>query len=340
MRSIHYNIHGKLRIQVRQEDGFHLIDGHKDELEYFCIDDMGQPDITLNIHKFSPSDEGCCTIDNKYHVKKNYFYCKDFNNSFKWEIEIDGFDEGDQNINFHYSSISPREMLYSSMGPGFVLWPILYKKLFENGLFMIHAAGVVKDGNAYIFPGPGGSHKAALLADLLKDSRYRLLGDDRVIIEKDNVLSFPTQAPIVDHIYSYKKDGHPNILDKMMARLSPDPNMPLTASGRLNTMFFLIRGNDGEPAIADLDQKTAINRLITGQEIEMNDQFVNCRSFPYYKYQQAYSYIFPDSAVSCYRDDLKRSFSTLLSGIKMYEVRMPYKYNNNIYNIINSLINK
>jgi hypothetical protein len=342
MRLINYNIHNKLKIQVRQEEGFHLFDGQNDELNYFRVDDIDKPDITLNIRKFIPSNDGCCTVDNTYYVKKNYFYCRDLNNSIKWEVEINGFEEGDQNINLHYTTTSPKAMLFNSVYKGFALRPLIYKKLSEKGSFMIHAAGIVKDGDAYIFPGRGGSFKTSIVANFVKYGRYQFLGDDRVILDKNKVLNFPTFLPIVNYIYNHKENEHLNIFDKLIIMNSTlsNFNMPLIESGNLKTMFFLIRGNDDELNIHDLDNKTAIDKLITSIEMETNDQFESCNIFPYYKYVQIYSYIFPDGALSRYKGDLKRSLVSLLSDVKKYEIRVPYKYNNNICAVINSLIDK
>jgi hypothetical protein len=339
MNIINYNIHDKLKIQVRADDRFDLFNSINDSLNYFHVDDIDEPDITLNINKFVPMNDGCCTIDNIYYVKKNYFYCKDSNGSLKWEAEIAGFEEGKQEINFHYTSTSPNVMLNSSIYHGHILMPLIYKKLFDNGSFMLRAAGIVKDGDAYIFPGLGGSSKTSILMNLLKSGRYRFLGNDHVILDKNTVLNFPTRLKAIDHIYNHEKNERLTILDKLtiMNRSPTKVNIPLAGSGQLKVMFFLIRGNGNKLNISDLGHNMAIDKLITGIEMETNDQFAGHHTFPYHKYVQIYSYIFPDSKLSHYRDDLKRALSTLLLDVKKYEITVPDKCNN-ICNAINPLI--
>jgi hypothetical protein len=329
MNIINYNIHDKLKIQVRADDRFDLFNSINDSLNYFHVDDIDEQDITLNINKFVPMNDGCCTIDNIYYVKKNYFYCKDSNGSLKWEVEIAGFEEGKQEINFHYTSTSLNVRLNSSIYQGLILRPLIYKILFDNGSFMLRAAGIVKDGDAYIFPGCGGSFKTSILMNLLKSGHYRFLGDEHVILDKNVVLNFPTRLQIVDYIYDHEKNERLSILDKLRIMNGPSTSfhLPMAGSGHLKAMFFLISGNGDELNITDLDHDMAIDKLITGMEMETNDQFAGHRTFPYHKYVQIYSYIFPDSKLSHYRDDLKRALSTLLLDVKKYEITVPDKCN-------------
>lgn len=63
------------------------------EFSFFEVDAIGNPDIILNIGKFTPSNNDCYLIDHKYHIKENYLYCKDFSGKAKWEVEILGFEE-------------------------------------------------------------------------------------------------------------------------------------------------------------------------------------------------------------------------------------------------------
>lgn len=339
MKLINYNIHDKLKIRVRADDRLDLFNGLNDELSYFLVDDIDEPDITLNINKFVPMNDGSCTIDNIYYVKKNYFYCKDSNGSVKWEAEIAGFEEGKQEINFYYTSTSPNLRLNSSICQGLILRPLIYKKLFDNGSLMLRAAGIVKDGDAYIFPGCGGAFKTSILMNLLKSGHYRFLGDEHVILDKNVVLNFPTRLQIVDYIYDHEKNERLSILDRLRIMNGPSTNfhIPLAVSGHLKGMFFLISGNGDELNISELDHDMAIDKLITGMEMETNDQFVGHHTFPYHKYLQVYSYIFPDCNLSHYRDDLKRSLSPLLHDVKKYEVRVPNKCNN-ICKMVNPLI--
>lgn len=341
MISMNYNVHDKLKIRISPEKDSRQIGIDSDEMKYFHVKDIDAPNMTLNIGEFSPANDGCCIVDNKYYVKKNYFYCKDLNSSIKWETEIKGFEEGDQEINLHYTTTSPKVMLFSSVYRDFVLRPLIYKKLFDNGACMIHAAGVVKDGSAYVFPGRGGSFKTSIVTDLLRSGRYQFLGDDRVILHENKVLSFPTFLPVIDYIYRNKENERINMLDKLrIMRSPPNPGISLAESGNLKKMFFLIRSTDSGLSIHDLDNKAAVDKLVTSIDMETSDQFESCHVFPYYKYIQIYSYVYPNGPLAHYKDNLRRTLSAILSDVEKYEIRVPYDYNINVHRAIDTLINE
>ncbi len=75
-----------------------------------------------------------------------------------------------------------------------VFFPLWGQLLKECGIYPFHAAGLVKNGKALLFPGRSGSGKSTLTLRLVK-SGYRLLGDDMVFLRQVNgkveALSFP-----------------------------------------------------------------------------------------------------------------------------------------------------
>jgi hypothetical protein len=95
-----YNIHNILSVQIRT-DNSGLLKGLNFPLTYFEVDDFNNPDILLNIGKFVPSNNDCYLVDHKYHIKRNYFYCKDSGGKAKWEVEIKGFENLPTVINFY-----------------------------------------------------------------------------------------------------------------------------------------------------------------------------------------------------------------------------------------------
>jgi len=78
---------------------------------------------------------------------------------------------------------------------------------------IVHAAALTdQDGNGIILPGPGGVGKTALLGKLVKEKNYKLLGDDMVIINKnDTCLSFPRSFILKD----YHKTVYPDAFLKL-----------------------------------------------------------------------------------------------------------------------------
>ncbi len=80
---------------------------------------------------------------------------------------------------------------------------ILEYALLENQATFIHSAGVIKDGNAYVFPSWGGVGKTASVAKLIREEGYQLLGDDLVILTSDGTIyAFPKKFVL----YAYHRE--------------------------------------------------------------------------------------------------------------------------------------
>jgi len=80
---------------------------------------------------------------------------------------------------------------------------ILEYALLENKATLVHSAGVVKDGNAYVFPSWGGVGKTASVAKLIREEGYQLLGDDLVILTADGTIhAFPKKFVL----YAYHRE--------------------------------------------------------------------------------------------------------------------------------------
>ena len=91
--ALNYNLHDILQFQIARDKKRDFMRDLNLEFSFFEVDAIGNPDIILNIGKFTPSNNDCYLIDHKYHIKENYLYCKDFSGKAKWEVEILGFEE-------------------------------------------------------------------------------------------------------------------------------------------------------------------------------------------------------------------------------------------------------
>ena len=52
----------------------------------------------------------------------------------------------------------------------------------------------------------------------------------------------------------------------------------------------------------------------------------------YFNYMLAYSFVFPDSRVATYWDDLKEGLEDILENVQIYEMEIPENYNSNTFN--------
>jgi hypothetical protein len=85
-----------------------------------------------------------------------------------------------------------------------VLEPIMYLKLLDSDLLLMHAAGVERDGHAHVYAASGGTGKTTFSIALL-DAGFKLLGDDLLIVDVRRNLVYPYPRPL--HLFAYNATG-------------------------------------------------------------------------------------------------------------------------------------
>ncbi len=75
---------------------------------------------------------------------------------------------------------------------GVAINPWIQLLLVPQGVTMVHAAGLEKDGRALLLPAFGGAGKTLAAGVLVRDYGYKFLGDDIVLVKSDGtILPFP-----------------------------------------------------------------------------------------------------------------------------------------------------
>ncbi len=124
-----------------------------------------------------------------------------FKKLFHFEFLVRGLDCDDVHVYFRRH---PLDRLYVTAVGVFlqaqVLEPVLYAKLIEQGVLLMHAAGVTDGEHAYLFPAHGGTGKTTLSLRLARLG-YRLLGDDLVLVDPRSGMAYPFARPL--HLFSY-----------------------------------------------------------------------------------------------------------------------------------------
>lgn len=338
---LNYNIHDLLKIRLEREKKFDLTRGDDVELSFFRTEMVEDPDIIYKVGKFKPSNDNSYIVDHKYHIKENYFYCEDSFDNLKWEIEIFGFEEGKTEVNFNYSFYDYKKLLCRFNFETVFLRALIFSKLNEKGYTMIHAGGVSKGNKGFVFPGRGGAFKTSIIMDLIKRFNFYYLGDDWVILNKNEVFNFPAHLLLFDYIYHNKNNESINFLDKLKFIRSywfqrNTENVKYVQKSRLNQVIFIKRSNIDSISIKKKDKSQAISQLISSIQLEMMASPISILGFalgPYYNYLSAYAYIFPNSKSCNFWGSIKNNLEENLKT-PIYEVEIPNKWDSNITNAI------
>lgn len=83
---------------------------------------------------------------------------------------------------------------------GQILEPVVYAKLLESDVLFMHAAGVSREGRAFVFPAHGGTGKTTLALSLATHG-FDLMGDDLLMVDVRNATVHPFARPL--HLFTY-----------------------------------------------------------------------------------------------------------------------------------------
>ena len=299
------------------------------DIEYknFETEKIDNPDLTIYLGDFSPSNQECCVQDNEYYIKENYFYCKDSYKIAKWKFEMTGFERGNMEI---WISANP---FASVMISGFLIDPLIIIKMNEKGYPVVHGSCVSKDNSAYLFTAQGGGGKTST-ALYSVERGFDFLGDNFVILDKDYVLSFLSPlntfffnlAPIVRKnmdiknkakLYSidllYKVTGLGMATKINVKGIFPDS---LSNNSKLESVFLLIPKEKFD--IVEIGNEELIRYMVANMKLDY---------FPFIKYMMEYSYMFPESKMATHWDRYEKSLRKNLNNhISIYRVEVPQKY--------------
>jgi hypothetical protein len=341
MWNIDYNIHDLLKVKVRGNTRFDL--GRNLKYSFFeSSANLKNPDIILNIGKFRPANENCDFISHKYYVKDNYIYCKDKGRNTKWEVEINGFEDGQTTINFNGKGSSIKGILFPSFLAQEFLVPIIEYKLAQVNHFLIHAGAVSKDFKAYAFAGRPGSYKTTLIMDLIRRENCSFLSDDRIIMGKTKILPFPISLFLFNFMVNYmdterRTIKHEICLFKRLLLKHQEEVLPISHASTLNSLVFLSMGNTNRIDKINISLEEALNKLVINNRSEYVSYNPNQPSGSFHKYMLAYSLINPDNMIVTYWNNLYNNLKLIIRNLPIFEIKMPYEYSPNMANAIISM---
>lgn len=341
----YYNIHNLLKFKiVSKRNCIRSFEDINYFFSYFETERFTDEDILLRVGEFSPNNTNCKIIDHKYYIKDNYFYCKDQEGNITWEVEINGFEKGKAIIKFHSHCRRIEQLLLPEyLAQNIILRPLIELKLLEKGYVVIHGLGLAEDKNSILIAARGGAHKTRTIMDALKLKEAKLIGDDRLIIgEGGKVYSYPLFLKLVlFRMKNLQSEKISVIRDRisMIAYLygGADENVKKYVKDESNfANLVLVQRKEGCASCNEyVPRKITLNeccdRLTNSSKMEMFSSGLQSMGFvPFYKYMQAYSFIFPTGLVGNYWERYNTKLQVILANTDIFDLSIPENYTSNL----------
>ena len=340
MWELNYNIHDLLTIKIRG-NGFPDATKHL-RYSYFQTDEnIDNPDISLNIDKFIPSNEGATSIAHKYWVKDNYFYCKEKGSRAKWEIEIFGFETGNTVINFHGRNPGVKGLFFPTFMAQEFLIPFIEYKLAKKNCYFIHGGAVCKDDYGYVFTGRPGVWKTSLIMDLLRTNEYQFLGDDRIILRDDgSILCFPTSLFLFDYTLANTKteqrsmSNNLNLVYRILMNRKEQSPKNLIKKCLMEKIVFISRFIDQNVQIHKIPPNEGLQKIIVNNMAEYIESTKKSPVGQFFTYVNIYSLIYPDTDLLSHHYHMEEQLSRFFSSIPLHTVTLPFRYDRSAFDFL------
>lgn len=332
-QTLNYDVHGILKFQIVRNRKHDFLRDLNLMFSYFEVKDVKDPEIIINIGKFTPSNENCYLVDHKYYIKENYFYCRDSNKKAKWEVEILGLNQKNTIINFHSNISAHDRILYPNLlSQQIILQPIIEYKLSQKDYLLLHSAAVSKQNQGYLLAGRPGAFKSTLTIDLIRDANFNFLADDRVIISDNKILNFPINFLTINFKFMHlETEEFKSLLDKiyLVRYLRKSHNfkngkMPTAKLSTIKELLFITKTNKDVIKKREVSLEEAIHKLVENNKSEMMLLY-------FFKYILAYSFVFPDSKIAKYWNNLEKNLEKIFYKKPIYEIEIPRRYNSNVF---------
>ena len=324
-----YDFHGLVGMRIIDHERGDLkgLAGVDDAFSYFQVESLsGVPDVTLELGSFEPHNHDCYLVDHKYHVRQNYLYCEDGWRSFRWRIEIEGFESGPTHVRLTMRGGGLRRVVLPGMYSKMLLTrQLLAQELRAKGCLLAHAAGAARSGRAVVFHGRGGNYKTSVLMSLLRSSpEWRPLGDDGVILKENQALSFPTYPALFGYRLAHKDNEHLTAFDRFRivtaAHLpADDAERTCYAPGADVAVLAEMRASGVDKlTIEEVPLDRNVTAMLHGMRLEQHNSVNMGFNDVYPQYLEAYSYIFQEN-------DFKTAINSGsgLAGTSSYRICFP-----------------
>lgn len=332
MDSISYNFYDVYRVRI---DGLasYVVPDINCKYLAFRQPRIESPDLLVEIGPFQPDLSHTVLVEHRYAIRSDYIYWEDEVKGLRFQAEIQGVDSDKTLIRFHAdwrNRLRFPWMLFPDLVLHlYLLQPFLEYKLAERGIYLLHSAGVVKDGKGILIAGRGGSFKTSFVMELLRQG-YSLLGDDMVALSGGLLLPHPTCTNWLAFLTRSCESEYLRIRDQfrllidLWSRHEPAP-LDIAAQatpGTINLIYRCVR-NKPQPRPMHAKQEV-VTSLRSNHELERS-------TYVSYKYVigqflDAYCHVFPDHFVHTYWANWAHRVQQLVAASKSQRLDIPMKW--------------
>ena len=219
-----YNIHDLIKVRTN-----FLVDDFLPST--FLVTGMSKPDIELYLKNSKVDTSGLIPLGIRLFYDENTFFhkCRFFLDT---HLKIEDVDE---------TTVIEFNRLYKLFRkPLYYFRAVLQMKLLDKGFSLIHSACVAKNGKGLMFSASSDTGKTTTALHFVIDSGYNLLGDDIVITDGKNILSFPLPVR--------KTTSKPFETIPLLRKLKKEKtiSLPLEEEVTPEKIFFLVNGKKNE----------------------------------------------------------------------------------------------
>jgi len=341
----YYNIHDVVKFKIVTKEFEWKFNNIYRAYKNFETTKTDELDFIVYIGKFTPSNQGCHILEDKYYIKEDYLYCKKDSYKFtSWEFEMSGFES-----KYTVIRISSNTLGYMWMS-GFIIEFMIHYKMNEKGYSIVHASGVSRNNRGFIFSARGGGGKTTIALNLLERG-FKMLGDNFVILHGEEVLNYISPlniftynlAPIIRKNFGIKNKTILMLKEviyrvtggyiKIFTKLNPKEIFPeLTIDKtKLDMVFLIVTREEVERIqVKKIGKTELLNHLIMNQMLD---------TLLFLPYILEYSYMFPNSKLAGhwvrYRKNLEKN---LPNSMPIYRIEVPQKYKTDVFERILEVI--
>ena len=327
-----FDFHGLVGLSVEdQRPGLPLFAQAGQPFTHFQVDSLPEtPQILMKLGDFQASPGKCYLVDHKYHLRRNYIYCRDQFRSLHWQVEIDGFETGPTHIRLDLRGGGLRQTLIPGLYAHALLTrQVIGRHLHDQGCHLLHAAAAARKGKALVAFGRGGGYKTSFLMSLLRSaSDWHILGDDGLIFKAGDVLSFPTFPSLFAYRLKHLDDENLGFWEQagyLGSLLRPESSANIyTPRARIAALMEVVTGDHSRVVIEEVPLARNLAGILHESRLEEHNSVNMGFNDSYPQMVEAYSYIFPGNALQTLWQNKVEDIA-IPAGSGAFRVWLPFK---------------